>query len=51
MPEFPDEEACARHLVSIRWPEGFKCSACGLLGEPWWILTRPIYSNVVTAAT
>ena len=38
---FPDEEACARHLVRIRWPEGFKCSACGLLGEPWRLLSRP----------
>src|SRR5664280_1799268 len=38
---FPDEEACARHLGRIRWPEGFKCSACGLLGEPWRLLSRP----------
>jgi len=38
---FPNEEACVRHLLRIRWPEGFKCSACGLLGEPWRLLSRP----------
>ncbi len=38
---FPDEISCARHIERIRWPEGFKCPACGELGEPWRLKTRP----------
>lgn len=38
---FPDESACARHLEEIRWPEGFQCSACGVVGEPWRLQARP----------
>ena len=26
---FPDEAACARWLVAKRWPDGFRCPACG----------------------
>ena len=26
---FPDEAACRRYLVESRWPEGFRCPACG----------------------
>ncbi len=26
---FPDEAACAAYLVAIRWPDGFRCPACG----------------------
>lgn len=26
---FPDEAACARWLFAKRWPEGFRCPACG----------------------
>ena len=26
---FPDEAACARWLAARRWPEGFRCPACG----------------------
>ncbi len=26
---FSDEDACAQYLVSIRWPAGFCCPACG----------------------
>lgn len=25
---FPDDDACARHLAQIRWPNGFVCPAC-----------------------
>ncbi|MCK5487270.1 MAG: transposase [Desulfobacterales bacterium] len=32
---FPDETACARHLESIRRPEGFACPSCGQVGDPW----------------
>jgi hypothetical protein len=26
---FPDDAACARHLVERRWPDGFVCPVCG----------------------
>jgi hypothetical protein len=26
---FPDEAACARRLLMKRWPDGFRCPACG----------------------
>jgi hypothetical protein len=31
---FPDDAACARWLLGKRWPEGFRCPACGG-GEAW----------------
>ena len=27
--QFPDEAACAAWLSAARWPEGFRCPACG----------------------
>ena len=27
--QFPDEVACARWLLERRWPDGFRCPACG----------------------
>ena len=27
--KFPDDAACARWLLEKRWPEGFRCPACG----------------------
>jgi hypothetical protein len=27
--QFPDEAACADWLVAARWPDGFRCPACG----------------------
>ena len=26
---FPDDETCARWLLARRWPDGFRCPACG----------------------
>ena len=26
---FPDDAACARWLMEKRWPDGFRCPACG----------------------
>src|SRR4051812_12996779 len=26
---FPDDAACARWLLEKRWPDGFRCPACG----------------------
>src|SRR5690242_12333633 len=35
---FPDEAACARWLLAKRWPDGFRCPACGHAGA--WELGR-----------
>lgn len=35
---FPTEEACAEFLASLRWPDGFRCPACG--GDRSWPTTR-----------
>lgn len=32
---FADDEACARYLEHLRWPNGFTCSKCGNIGEPY----------------
>ena len=32
---FGDNAACARYLERLRWPTGFACKACGVLGEPY----------------
>jgi len=29
---FPDDDACLRYLVETRWPDGFRCPACGGTG-------------------
>ena len=35
---FPDEAACLEYLAASRWPEGYRCPACG--GERAWVLER-----------
>jgi transposase-like protein len=35
---FPDETACLEYLAASRWPEGYRCPACG--GERAWVLER-----------
>lgn len=37
---FPDEAACADHLERVRWPDGFVCAACRVVGEPYRVATR-----------
>ena len=32
---FPDDEACAQFLEQLRWPDGFCCPACQIVGTPW----------------
>lgn len=32
---FASEQACREYLVSLRWPEGFRCPACGH-AKAWW---------------
>ena len=35
---FPDDAACARWLLGTRWPDGFRCPACG--HDEGWELAR-----------
>ena len=35
---FSDEAACLEYLADSRWPEGYRCPACG--GERAWVLER-----------
>lgn len=37
---FPDDAACAQHLEAVRWPDGFACPTCGVVGEPYRFATR-----------
>ncbi len=37
---FPNDEACAKYLEALRWPEGFVCPKCGVVGEPYRFPTR-----------
>lgn len=32
---FASEQACREYLVSLRWPEGFRCPGCGE-SKAWW---------------
>ena len=32
---FASEEACLAYLEKLRWPDGFVCPACGVVGEPY----------------
>jgi hypothetical protein len=38
---FPDETACIKYLERMRWPDGFCCSKCAQVGEPFRIVKRP----------
>jgi len=37
--QFPDDAACAAYLKRTRWPDGFICSHCGVIAEPYRIVT------------
>ena len=37
---FPDEAACAAWLTELRWPDGFRCPACGH-DDAWSLRTKP----------
>jgi len=51
LPEFearlPDDAACARWLLARRWPEGFRCPACG--HDRAWELSRGLLVVQCTA--
>jgi transposase-like protein len=32
---FPDDDACLEYLRDLRWPQGFVCTRCGVIDEPW----------------
>jgi len=32
---FPDDDACAKYLERMRWPDGFACPKCKQPGEPY----------------
>src|SRR3989338_7406295 len=38
---FPDETACIKYLERMRWPDGFCCSKCSQVGEPFKFSKRP----------
>ena len=38
--KFPDNAACARHLISLRWPKGFVCPHCPSR-KGWELKTKP----------
>jgi transposase-like protein len=40
--EFPDNEACAKHLAEQRWPNGFVCPQCGHK-EAWYLSKRQLF--------
>ena len=35
---FPEDAACLEYLAASRWPDGYRCPACG--GERAWVLER-----------
>ncbi len=39
--KFSSEEACIGYLAQLRWPEGFRCPACGKKG--WRLKSRPLF--------
>jgi hypothetical protein len=32
---FPNDDACAKYLEAVKWPEGFICPTCRQQGEPY----------------
>lgn len=38
---FPNDDACAKYLEAVRWPDGFACAKCGERGEPFRFKARP----------
>jgi transposase-like protein len=32
---FPDEKACLKYLIDLRWPTGYRCPACDQVSTPW----------------
>jgi transposase-like protein len=55
--QFPDNEACRKHLIQVRWPEGVKCPRCQsdqvseLKGRKQWTCLACRYRFSATAGT
>jgi transposase-like protein/predicted RNA-binding Zn-ribbon protein involved in translation (DUF1610 family) len=45
---FPDDAACAEYLASARWPDGFRCPACGK-AKAWRLASRARLTFVCAA--
>jgi predicted RNA-binding Zn-ribbon protein involved in translation (DUF1610 family) len=45
---FPDDAACTEHLASTRWPDGFRCPACGK-AKAWRLACRARFTFVCAA--
>ena len=39
--QFGSEEACRAYLVRLRWPDGFRCPACGQ--QKAWSVRRRLF--------
>ena len=46
--QFPDDAACAEYLASARWPDGFRCPACGR-AKAWRLACRARFTFVCAA--
>jgi predicted RNA-binding Zn-ribbon protein involved in translation (DUF1610 family) len=44
--EFPDNEACAKHIAEQRWPGGFICPQCGHK-EAWYLSKRYLFDCII----
>jgi Transposase zinc-ribbon domain len=42
---FASEVKCREYIRRLRWPKGFVCSGCGVIGEPWEMSHSSITSN------
>jgi len=40
--EFSDDEACVKHLIDQRWPDGFLCPRCGYR-DSWYLYKRRLF--------
>jgi hypothetical protein len=38
---FSDDLACAKYLEAVRWRDGFACTKCGMVAEPFRFAARP----------
>jgi len=54
---FHDDTACVAYLEKLRWPNGFQCPVCGVVGEPWkqtrgrLVCTSCRHQTTITAGT
>ena len=40
---FPTEESCRSYLYEKRWSKGFACPKCGVVDEPFKVVSRKLY--------